>query len=89
MQNPQYNAEFILFITEGKCAKFVAENAESDWLPNCTSRGRYERKQCNDKSCWCVKTGNGKAAFNNQKLPLNHHYDCKSKYNVYIEGYIY
>ena len=75
----KYSSALIL-ISVTQCQRAVqAAEKNGDRAPTCAKSGKFERKQCDDKICWCVKALKGKPAFKNQKVPLNHPYDCKSE----------
>jgi hypothetical protein len=63
---------------ETKCIKQQKES-EVQGVPACTAAGKFEKKQCDDDKCWCVKARSGKPAFKKQQVPLEEDYDCKKK----------
>ena len=77
---------FLLFKSESKCQKAQAEaNAAGTSAPSCTSAGKYERRQCDDEVCWCVKPKKGKVVFGEKKgqkllIPLGEDFAWPSEY---------
>jgi len=60
-----------------KCQRAVASAGKGKWAPKCDKKGRFEKKQCSDKVCWCVKPRSGKPKFKKLKIPLAEDYNCK------------